>query len=153
MKFKKEISSHSSEQTRKIGWLLGQNAVAGDLVLLIGDLGAGKTTFTQGIAQGLQVDQPVRSPTFVLVTQYQGRLLLNHIDLYRIGGLGEVLDIGLEEYLLGDGISIIEWANRVPDAFPGNRLEIHFEYLNEKDRMLKFKCFGQRYYELLHSMI
>ena len=153
MKLIKELVSNSYEETKKFGWLLGRNAEPGDVVLLIGELGAGKTTFTQGVAEGIEVNEPVRSPTFVLVLQYQGRLLLNHIDLYRVGGLTEVLDMGLDEYLLSDGISIIEWANRASDAFPGSRLEITFEHVDENERLLNFQGYGVRHCDLLRAII
>jgi tRNA threonylcarbamoyladenosine biosynthesis protein TsaE len=153
MRLIKEIVSSSSEETKRFGRLLGRNAESGDIVLLIGDLGAGKTTFTQGIAEGIGVNEPVRSPTFVLVLQYQGRLLLNHIDLYRIGGLAEVLDMGLDEYLLADGISIIEWANRASDAFPQSRLEITLEHVNENERLLNLAGYGDRHCKLLRAII
>ena len=153
MKIIKEIVSNSFEETKNLGWLLGRNAAPGDVVLLIGELGAGKTTFTQGVAEGMEVNEPVRSPTFVLVLQYQGRLLLNHIDLYRVGGLAEVLDMGLDEYLLSDGISIIEWANRASDAFPGPRLEITFEHVDVNERLLNFQGYGVRHCDLLRAII
>ena len=153
MKEIREIVSNSFEETKKFGRLLGQHAAPGDVILLMGELGSGKTTFTQGVAEGIEVREPVRSPTFVLVLQYQGRLLLNHIDLYRIGGLAEVLDMGLEEYLLSDGISIIEWANRASDAFPGSRLEVTFEHVNENERLLNFEGHGVRHCDLLRAII
>ena len=94
--------------------------------------GAGKTCLTQGIAKGLEVDGYVRSPTFVLVTIHQGRLPLYHIDIYRLDHIAEVLDLGLDEYLAGDGVSVIEWADKAPEAFPDDCLRVTLDPLRER---------------------
>lgn len=100
---------------REFGRTLGQQARAGDLFLLEGPFGAGKTTFVQGLAQGLGVDQPVSSPSFVIETQYTGRLRLYHVDLYRLEHLEAELIDSLEEHMFGDGVTAVEWAERLPD--------------------------------------
>src|SRR5436305_15284285 len=100
---------------RALGRSIGRVAESGDRFLLEGPFGAGKTTFVQGLAQGLGVSQPVSSPSFVIETQYRGRLLLYHIDLYRLERLEPELLESLEEHLFGDGVSAVEWAERLPD--------------------------------------
>jgi tRNA threonylcarbamoyladenosine biosynthesis protein TsaE len=104
----------SPERMRALGIALGRVAVAGDLFLLEGPFGAGKTTFVQGLAQGLDVETPVSSPTFVIETQYQGRLRLYHVDLYRLEQVEPELWESLSEDLFGDGVSAVEWADRLP---------------------------------------
>ncbi len=99
---------------REFGRGLGQNARAGDRFLLEGPFGAGKTTFVQGLAQGLGVSEPVSSPSFVIETQYRGRLRLYHVDLYRLERVEPDLLEGLEEHLFGDGVTAVEWAERLP---------------------------------------
>ena len=104
------------DETRAVGRTIGENAQAGDVFLLTGPLGAGKTCLAQGIAQGLGVEGYVRSPTFVLMTRHQGRLTLHHLDLYRIGGPADAWDLGLDEQLAGDGVCVVEWADRAEDV-------------------------------------
>jgi tRNA threonylcarbamoyladenosine biosynthesis protein TsaE len=100
---------------RAFGRRFGENARAGDRFLLEGEFGAGKTTFVQGLAQGLGVTQPVSSPSFVIETQYRGRLTLYHVDLYRLDSLEPELLEGLEEHLFGEGVTAVEWAERLPE--------------------------------------
>jgi tRNA threonylcarbamoyladenosine biosynthesis protein TsaE len=122
------IESSSSEVTKKLGETIGQNASAGDVILLTGELGAGKTCLTQGIALGLGVEGYVRSPTFVLMTRHHGRLTLHHVDLYRIGSPAEAWDLGLDEQLFGEGVCVIEWADRAAEIFPEDCLWIELDY-------------------------
>ena len=122
------IVSAGPEQTQQIGRVIGEQARAGDIFLLTGSLGAGKTCFTQGLAQGLDVPGYVRSPTFVLITQHQGRLKLFHLDLYRIEDPREAWDLGLDEQLFGDGVCVVEWADRAADLFPPESMWVHFNY-------------------------
>ena len=122
------IQSASAEFTQKMGKTIGENASAGDVILLTGELGAGKTCLTQGIALGLGVEGYVRSPTFVLMTRHHGRLTLYHIDLYRMGSPAEAWDLGLDEQLFGEGISVIEWADRAAELFPEDCLWIDLDY-------------------------
>ena len=107
-----ETTTRSPEDTQRIGRALGAHAGPGHIYLLLGELGAGKTCFAQGVLWGLGVDEYARSPSFVLVAQYQGRLTMYHIDLYRLDTADEVYDLGLEEYLCGDGVCVVEWADR-----------------------------------------
>jgi len=122
------ITSSSAEFTQEIGRTIGENASAGDVVLLTGELGAGKTCLTQGIALGLGVEGYVRSPTFVLMTRHHGRLTLHHVDLYRMGSPAEAWDLGLDEQLFGEGICVIEWADRAAEIFPEDCLWIDLDY-------------------------
>jgi tRNA threonylcarbamoyladenosine biosynthesis protein TsaE len=140
-----EIVSSSPEQTQAIGRVLGARAQPGDVVLLSGELGAGKTCLTQGVLWGLGVDEFARSPTFVMINEYEGRLPLYHIDLYRIDAEVEVADLGLDEYLSGDGICVVEWPERSRDAYPLERVEIKLEHVNESTRKLTLTSASRRF--------
>ena len=143
------LRSHSARETARIGGVLGQYAEAGDVFLLSGDLGTGKTCLTQGIAKGLGVDDYVRSPTFVLVTIHQGKLPLYHIDIYRLDEVAEVVDLGLEEYLAGDGVSVIEWASKALEGFPQPYMLVTLTYEGENERVIQLEPRGERYERLL----
>ena len=122
------ITTASPEETRAVGRVLGEQARAGDVFLLTGPLGAGKTCLTQGIAWGLGVSEYARSPTFVIMTRYRGRLTMYHFDLYRINDPLEAWDLGLDEQLFGDGVSVVEWADRAEEVFPESCLWLHLDY-------------------------
>ncbi|MSQ06664.1 MAG: tRNA (adenosine(37)-N6)-threonylcarbamoyltransferase complex ATPase subunit type 1 TsaE [Dehalococcoidia bacterium] len=128
------IYSCSPEETQTVGRVLGQQAQAGDIFLLTGPLGAGKTCLTQGIAWGLGVTGYTRSPTFVIMTRHQGRLTLYHLDLYRISDPLEAWDLGLDEALFGDGVCVVEWASRASDLFPPEALWVSLDYAEDEDR-------------------
>jgi tRNA threonylcarbamoyladenosine biosynthesis protein TsaE len=147
-----EVVSHAQEETQRLGRLLGERAGPGDLVLLVGELGAGKTCLTQGIAWGLGVLEYARSPTFILVAQYQGRVPVNHVDLYRVESVEEALDLGLDDYLCNGGVTVVEWADRALGAFPDERLQVSLEQVDEATRRLRFEAHGARYEELLEEM-
>ncbi len=127
------LHTASPEQTRRLGCAVGQHARAGDVYLLSGPLGAGKTCFTQGLARGLGVEGYVRSPTFVLMTRHQGRLTLHHLDLYRIGSPAEAWDLGLDEQLFDAGVCVIEWAERAEELLPEDALWLEFSYGGAED--------------------
>lgn len=143
------LRSNSPERTRRIGISLGHFAQAGDVLLLSGDLGAGKTCITQGIAKGLGVEGYVRSPTFVLLSIHNGRLPLYHVDIYRLDRVAEVQGLGLEEYLAGDGVCVIEWADKALEVFPKACLRITLDFNGEKERLIKFEPYGKRYEQLV----
>ncbi|MBV9171820.1 MAG: tRNA (adenosine(37)-N6)-threonylcarbamoyltransferase complex ATPase subunit type 1 TsaE [Chloroflexi bacterium] len=126
------------EQTREIGARLGRAAAAGDRFLLQGPFGAGKTTFVQGLAAGLEVTTPVSSPSFVIETRYRGRLTLYHIDLYRLDSIEDALVESLEEDLYADGVSAVEWAEHLPARLREDSTLIRFEidHDNESARSL-----------------
>jgi len=130
--------SSSSKDTFKLGEKIGKNAKAGDVILLSGDLGAGKTWLTKGIAKGLEVPEnyPVTSPTFVFVHTYPGRIPLHHIDLYRIEKGVDFSLLGLEEYLFGDGVTVVEWAEKLPKSLlPSKFLKIEIFFANSGRRL------------------
>ncbi|MFP3153470.1 tRNA (adenosine(37)-N6)-threonylcarbamoyltransferase complex ATPase subunit type 1 TsaE [Lachnospiraceae bacterium ZAX-1] len=120
-----EIETCSPEETFAFGEKLGENAKSGEVYTLVGDLGVGKTVFTQGIATGLSIEEPICSPTFTIVQVYeQGRIPFYHFDVYRIGDIEEMEEIGYEDYFYGHGLTIIEWANLIEDILPPIRKEI-----------------------------
>lgn len=148
-----ELTTRTPEETQRLGQALGALAQPGDLFLLSGDLGAGKTCLTQGIAWGMNVEDHVRSPTFVLLTEYQGRLPLYHADLYRLGTVEELYDLGIDEYLEdSDGVLVVEWADRVPEGFPSDHLLIRLETMSEEERRLTLFPHGLRYEELVDNL-
>jgi tRNA threonylcarbamoyladenosine biosynthesis protein TsaE len=143
--------SHSPEETLQLGKSLGSSLISGDIILLNGDLGAGKTHLTQGICYGVGLEESsyIRSPTFTLINEYQGKLPIYHIDLYRIDSLEEIYSLGLEEILFNQGITIIEWAEKLRS--PKNnknlilniqdRIEINIEIVSESEREFTFNTF------------
>jgi tRNA threonylcarbamoyladenosine biosynthesis protein TsaE len=129
--------SDGPDATFRLGSLLGKEALGGEVIALIGDLGAGKTRLVQGLAQGLGVsDSYVNSPTFILVQVHEGRLPLYHIDLYRLESGAEISAIGFEEYLEGEGVAAVEWADKGMSLFPSDRLTIEIHYGQESERKI-----------------
>lgn len=148
-----QLVTHSAEETQNLGRVLGQAAQPGDLYLLSGPLGAGKTCFVQGLAFGLGVKEYARSPSFVIVNRYRGRLDIHHIDLYRIQDEREADDLGLEEYFEGPGVCAVEWPERAPSLFPQEHMWIEMEYGEaENDRRIRVEARGERYQKLLHDL-
>ena len=139
-----QIITRGPEETRAIGRIVGEHAAAGDVVLLTGELGTGKTRLTQGILSGLGSDELARSPTFVLIAEYRGRMPMYHMDLYRIGSLELAEELGIEEYLDGDGLTVVEWADNVPSIFPDDSLRIKIEFVSECERRLSFMVGTER---------
>ena len=129
----KIIETNSEQQTYDLGVRIGQKARAGDVFTLVGDLGVGKTVFTKGLAWGLGIEEPVNSPTFTIVQIYEeGRLPLYHFDVYRIGDVEEMEEIGYEDYIYGEGVSLIEWANLISEILPEHYTEMKIEKDLEK---------------------
>lgn len=127
------IETRSAEETYQLGIKLGQKAMKGQVYTLVGDLGVGKTVFTQGLAKGLEIDEPISSPTFTIVQVYdEGRLPFYHFDVYRIGDISEMDEIGFEDYIYGEGVSLIEWANLIKEILPEERIAITIEKDLEK---------------------
>ena len=147
-----EAISRSPEETQQIGRVLGANAQPGQVFLLMGELGSGKTCLTQGLLWGLGGDEHARSPTFVLVSEYRARLTLYHIDLYRLEAGQDGLDLGLEEYLFGDGVCVVEWADRAPDLFPPEHLKVRIERLGERTRRLSLSSGSPEYADILSAV-
>ena len=122
------IESNSPEETFRVGKELGEKAYAGQVFTLTGDLGVGKTVFTQGLAKGLGIEEPVNSPTFTIVQEYDGgRLPFYHFDVYRIGDVEEMDEVGFDDYVMGEGVSLIEWADLISEILPEKRTEILIE--------------------------
>ncbi len=144
-----EVVTYGPEQTQALGRALGVAARAGDVFLLAGVLGAGKTCLTQGILWGLGLDEYARSPTFVLVAEYRARLTLYHVDLYRLDNVDEVEALGLDEYLYGDGVCVVEWADKAPGAFPPEHLSIRLEALDENTRRIRLAAYDERHRSLI----
>jgi tRNA threonylcarbamoyladenosine biosynthesis protein TsaE len=130
------VISRSPEETQAIGEWLGARLEAGAVVACIGALGAGKTCFLQGLARGLGVESPVTSPTFVLVNQYRGRLPVYHVDAYRTESLSELLDLGIEELLHGDGVTVIEWADKLVPLLPSHTITVTITGLGDEPRRI-----------------
>lgn len=127
------IDSFSAEETMELGKRLGREARAGEVYTLIGDLGVGKTVLTQGIAEGLGITEPICSPTFTIVQVYEeGRMPFYHFDVYRIGDVEEMDEIGYEDYFYGEGLTMIEWANLIEEILPSHRWEITIQKDLEK---------------------
>lgn len=125
--------SKSVDETWRIAAELGRGLGPGAVLALHGQLGSGKTCFVQGLAAALGIKQPVTSPTFKLVNEYQGTLPLYHLDLYRLNGEEESFSMGIEDYLFGEGITAIEWADRIPDLLPDSTIHITFQILEDQN--------------------
>ena len=122
------IETHDPEETFEVGRTIGMNAKPGQIYTLTGDLGVGKTVFTQGVAAGLGITEPVNSPTFTIIQEYEaGRLPFYHFDVYRIGDLEEMEEIGYDDYFFGQGICLIEWAELIEEILPEKRIEVTIE--------------------------
>jgi tRNA threonylcarbamoyladenosine biosynthesis protein TsaE len=136
----KVFTTNSPDETEGLGRSLAERLKPGDVVALTGELGSGKTRFVQGIARGLDIKGYVKSPSFTIVNVYEGgRLPLYHIDLYRIATGGELEGLGLEEYIYGDGVSVIEWADRAMDMLPEGAIIIKFSYKGECEREIEIE--------------
>ncbi|WP_142426755.1 tRNA (adenosine(37)-N6)-threonylcarbamoyltransferase complex ATPase subunit type 1 TsaE [Enterococcus durans] len=139
------IELNGLEQTEKFAGVIGEVAMAGDNLVLTGDLGAGKTTLTKGIAQGLGIDQMIKSPTYTIIREYnQGRLPLYHMDIYRVAASGA--DLGLDEYFEGEGLSVVEWGNLLEEALPEDYLELVLEKSDTdlEKRYAKLHAYGEQ---------
>ena len=148
-----KFHTESAEETAKIGEGLGKLLSPGDIVCLSGDLGAGKTAFTQGIARGLEVKDYVTSPTYTIINEYEGRVPLYHFDVYRLNDVEEMYELGYEEYFFGDGVVVLEWADMVSDIIPEDRLWITI--LNTKgdnSREIIMEPAGEAYEAIMKGM-
>lgn len=139
------ITLHNTDETAQFAIVIGELAEAGDNLVLTGDLGAGKTTMTKGIAKGLSIDQMIKSPTYTIIREYQaGRLPLYHMDVYRVESGAD--ELGLEEYFEGDGLSVIEWGNMLGEALPEDYLELILtkDETDTEKRYVTFAAFGEK---------
>ena len=143
------FATDTSSATQALGQVLAELLVDGDLLVLTGDLGAGKTCLTQGIGAGLGVEDRITSPTFTIASQYDGRLRLNHLDVYRVGQISETLDLDLPE-LLEDGVTVIEWGEQIDPALPADRLVVRMSYGDgDDDRQIRLEAQSERWVERL----
>lgn len=156
MKWGKLIfKTSSADETIKFGEKLGRLLAAGHVIALVGELGAGKTTLVKGIVQGLGVKdrRAVKSPTFSLIHKYEGRIPIFHFDAYRLEGVQDMLDIGSDEIIFGNGVSIIEWADRVSECLPGKYLKITLIAVSENERKIELCSYGRCYDEIIDKLV
>jgi tRNA threonylcarbamoyladenosine biosynthesis protein TsaE len=157
--------SHSTAQTQRLGMRLGELLQGGELILLDGQLGTGKTTLAKGLAQGMGIIENISSPTFTLLKEYTGQPrpgistgalshkgpALYHFDLYRLDNPEEIVDLGFEDYFFSNGVSVIEWAEKAGSFWPAEHLNIRLKIMSETKRGLLFIATGERYCELLRQ--
>ena len=146
-----EIVTYTTEETTALAFKIGELIKKGSVITLEGDLGAGKTTFTKGLAKGLGVERNVNSPTFTIIKEYKGRLPLYHMDVYRVED--EYEDLGFQEYFEGEGVTVVEWAHLIADQLPAERLDIQVFYQGEMERRICMKPFGEQYVELCKEIL
>lgn len=146
-----KLVTRNADETRALGEKLGRLACEGMIFLLDGDLGAGKTTLTQGIARGLGIRRNVTSPTFTILKIYKGRLALNHIDAYRLEGIDQ--DLGFEELMNDDGLTVIEWPQFMEDQLPRECLRISIRLMDEDEREITVSAEGREYEGIAEELI
>jgi tRNA threonylcarbamoyladenosine biosynthesis protein TsaE len=153
-KAKIEIISGSAQRTREVASLVGAKLRKGDILALSGELGSGKTCFTAGLARGLGVSETyqITSPTFTLINEYPARCNLYHFDVYRLSGYSEFEDLGYEEYFSGEGIVVIEWAEKIYQIIPDSAFFIKFDYIDENSRKINIQGPKRRLKELAIDM-
>jgi len=136
-----KITTQNANETIALGEALGKRLKPGDTIALVGDLGSGKTTFTKGIARGLRVRDVryVNSPTFVIIKEYQGKIPLNHIDVYRLEGKGSLETIPFDDYFYGNGVTVVEWADKIRTLLPRRHIRVEFRTKDEHSRSIVFK--------------
>ena len=147
-----KIYIENVEKTIELGFLIGSLLQNGDMVCLDGDLGAGKTHLSKGIAKGLDIDEEITSPNFTIVQEYEGRIPLYHFDVYRIADSEEMYNIGFDDYLNRNGAIVIEWSEIIRDILPSQRLDIEIIYAPEGGRYFTFNAYGKRHEQLLRDI-
>ena len=140
-----EVLSRSSEQTVNLGLIIARQLLAGDVLAFFGDLGAGKTCLIKGICKGLGVSEKVyiTSPTFVIINRYKGRLPIYHFDFYRLSCPDEIFDLGYEEFFYGEGVCLIEWADRAEDILPDDYFRILMHHVSPTERKIEITAYGR----------
>ncbi|MCK5250193.1 MAG: tRNA (adenosine(37)-N6)-threonylcarbamoyltransferase complex ATPase subunit type 1 TsaE [Spirochaetaceae bacterium] len=131
-----ETRTQDAEETRDVGRRLGETLQPGDIVALTGPLGAGKTVFAQGVAESLGIGEPVTSPTFTLISEYEGNMPFYHMDLYRLGTPDEFVWLGVEEMLNGSGVSLVEWSEKAGEELPERAIHVRIEFSNDGGRII-----------------
>jgi len=147
-----ELISHNPTETHQLGIHIGKLALTGDIFLLVGTLGTGKTCLAHGIARGLGIGEYTPSPSFVLIREFYGRLPMYHIDLYRLDHTEEIADLGLDDYLYGKGVCVIEWAEKGLSLMPPEYLMIKIDYLDDSERHFIFEPCGRHYIEIVNEL-
>lgn len=147
-----KLITRTPEETRELGRHVGTLSQPGDVYLLSGNLGAGKTCFTQGVARGLGIEEYVMSPSFVILREHQGRLPLYHIDLYRLESVDEAAELGLDDYLYGKGVCVVEWAERARNVLPSDNLMVHIDYAGDDERCFRIEANGPRYRDIISKL-
>lgn len=148
-----EIRLKGLEETEKFGVKLGKLLRAGDIVCLNGDLGAGKTTLSKSIGLGLGVEDYITSPTFNLINEYRGRLTMYHFDVYRLENVDDLYDLGFDDYFYGNGVCVIEWADRIEGLIPADRIVLDIENGEDiEERIIKIQGKGSSYEELIKEL-
>ena len=149
-----EVLSESPEETAALGRRLGERLFPGACVALYGELGSGKTVFARGVIHGAGVEDSVSvtSPSFVIVSEYKGRLAIHHIDAYRLAGAKDIIDLGSTELLFGEAVSIVEWADRVASELPDERIDVTLEVAGESERRIEMRATGKAYEEATRGL-
>jgi tRNA threonylcarbamoyladenosine biosynthesis protein TsaE len=146
--------SHSSKNTWELAKSLASKLYAGDVISLSGDLGAGKTVFTKGLAAGLGIKEPVTSPTFTIVKEYEGRLSLYHFDVYRLDNPLELDELGVDEYFYSKGVSVVEWGDKVAELIPDNHLEVKIiRLVDDEFRRIEIEAVGEFWNERVEAWL
>jgi len=146
------IISKSPEETKKLGEDIGKLVRAGDLLAFYGELGAGKTCFIQGISQQLEVKDYVTSPSFTIINEYRGKIPIYHFDLFRLNNAEEILELGYKEYFYGEGLTVIEWAEKIEEYLPKEHLKIDIKFEDHYKRTITFIPQGDRFEKILKEL-
>ncbi|HER23978.1 MAG TPA: tRNA (adenosine(37)-N6)-threonylcarbamoyltransferase complex ATPase subunit type 1 TsaE [Candidatus Atribacteria bacterium] len=146
------IITKSPEETKKIGKKVGKLAKPGDLIAFYGELGAGKTCFIQGISQGLKVQEYVTSPSFNIINEYKGKIPIFHFDFYRIDKEEEILGLNYEEYFYGEGLTVVEWSEKVEQFLPQEHLKIDIKFKDRSQRLISFEPRGGRFNNFIEEL-
>jgi tRNA threonylcarbamoyladenosine biosynthesis protein TsaE len=148
----RQITTTSVEETRALGAALAARSVRGDVICLWGELGAGKTQLAKGLGAGLGIEQTINSPSFILMAEYPGRLRLFHVDLYRLDGAEQAIAGGLLDERQAEGITVVEWPERLTDALPGDRLDVVFDGSGDDPRRITVRATGPRHEHYLGAI-
>lgn len=147
-----KIKTDNAKQTEELGIRIGESLTGGEIIAMTGDLGSGKTTITKSIAKGLDIDEYITSPTFTIVNEYEGRLKLFHFDVYRIGDIEEMYDMGYEEYFYSGGVCIIEWANLIEEILPEDTIRIEISTQDENKRQFIITGKGEKFNHIVKEL-